>query len=384
MKNTPFGFVREWVKSLSWIVRKTPTKGMVTWLERDGIQSVRLLNYTVNIDQYRSAVQSTLRDCLAHIHSKVLFNISLPDFSLQLPDDQQDELTRGYGLFSLSLDSDNLGDSGAGAASSSLLRSLLELGTLCHLDETSQTISWDTVLLNQWLANVCMAWEYVYILMHLLALPARGAEEELWQHANGPESARHLFVSHALQTLVTKSNYNKTSSITGIYKTIIRVIPYQVAQAVTILLGSVRPIELVATLQFQCSSPSRAQEISDLYRTRLFTTMGQPWNSERMSLMLRSWFMKHLKVPFSMRLHRQFAKALQRKFLSYQSKDSDSLAEAANLAMGHTQHVAEFHYGKETQNMEVPLSLQQKFEVVGSDWIEWHGIPATRISAEKK
>jgi hypothetical protein len=227
--------------------------------------------------------------------------------------------------------------------------------------------------------DVSLAWEYVYILMHLLALPARGTEEELWQHANAPESGRHLFISPSLQTLVTKSNYNKTSSSTGIYKTIIRVIPHQVSEAITILLGMVRPIELVAILQFQCSTPAQAQNVTHLYQTRLFATMGLAWDSERMSLILRTWFMRHLGVPFSMRLHRQFAQALQRKFLSY--KRPNPMAEVANMALGHTQRVAEMHYAIETEDLAVPRSLLERFEAVGRDWIEWHGVP---VMAEKK
>ncbi|KAG2087707.1 uncharacterized protein F5147DRAFT_727675 [Suillus discolor] len=207
MKNTPCGFVREWIKSLSWIVRKTPAKAIVTWLDQDDKLSVRLLTHTVNIKQYHAACQSTLQDCISHVHAKVLFNISLPQSSFEVPsEDDQNEDTRGYGLFSFSLDvnDSDLGDS------SVLLNSLSNLGTLCRWDDATNSISWDTAMLSQWLADVSLAWEYVYLLMHLLALPARGTEEEMWQHANGRESGRHLFFSNKLQTLVTKSNYNKS------------------------------------------------------------------------------------------------------------------------------------------------------------------------------
>ncbi|KAG2093716.1 uncharacterized protein F5147DRAFT_820858 [Suillus discolor] len=377
MKNTPCGFVREWIKSLSWIVRKTPTKAIVTWLDKDDKLSVRLLTHTVNIKQYHAAVQSTLQDCIAHVRAKVLFNITLPHSSLEVPShDDQNEDARGYGLFAFSLDANDLGDS------SVLLDSLSDLGTLCRWDDATNRISWDTAALSRWLVDVSLAWEYVYLLMHLLALPARGTEEEMWQHANGRESRRHLFFSSKLGTLVTKSNYNKSSALTGIYKTIIRVIPYEVAKVITILLRIVRPVEIAAILQLQCSTPAHKQEVTELYQTRIFVTLGQAWDSERMSLVLRTWFMRHLKVPFSMRLHRQFAQALQRKFLSY--KGQNLLAEAANLAMGHTRQTGEMHYGRETEDLAVPVSLQEHFEVVGRDWIEWHGISTTQCTTAKK
>ncbi|KAJ8580502.1 hypothetical protein M405DRAFT_847592 [Rhizopogon salebrosus TDB-379] len=194
--------------------------------------------------------------------------ILLPESSLELPSiNNQDETTMGYGLYSLSLDPDDLGDSGV--APSILLDSLSEIGTL--------------------------SWEYIYVLMHLLALPACGTEEEMWQYTN------------------LNGNYNKTSSMIGIYKTIIRVVPYKVVQMITILLR--------------------------------------------------------------MRLHCQFAQALRRKFLSY--KNINPLAKAANLAMGHTKKTGEMHYSREAGDLVVPLSLQEKFEVVSRHTIwtadgMWH------------
>jgi hypothetical protein len=255
----------------------------------------------------------------------------------------------------------------------------LDIGTICKRDYHGVEVLWDTMALHEWLSDISTTWKLVYLLMHLLAFPARGSEEEMWQHANDCESPRHLFLSQNLGTLVTKSNYNKGSTLTGIYKVIIRVIPYELAEIITILLRVVRPVELMAVLKFQSGTAERTKQIVDHYQQRLFVTLGEPWTSDHMSSILQTWFQDQLQVPFGMRLHRHFAQALQRKYFAY--KDASPLAEAANLAFGHTQETADMHYAREAGNLAVPETLQHKFEKVGSEWIDWHGI---KVSPGKK
>ena len=104
MKNTPMGNVREWIKSLSRIARNTPVKATITWQEEGNSIAIRLLNFVVDMDEYRAAVRSTLDECITHIHTKVLLNIDLPDSAWLLPEsDNQEEHTRGEGLFTWSL-----------------------------------------------------------------------------------------------------------------------------------------------------------------------------------------------------------------------------------------------------------------------------------------
>lgn len=45
------------------------------------------------------------------------------------------------------------------------------------------------------------------------------------------------------------------------------------------------------------------------------------------------------------------------------------MAEAANMALGHTQRVTEMNYARETEDLIVPRSLLERFEAVGRDWI---------------
>ncbi|KAG9308077.1 hypothetical protein JVU11DRAFT_12588 [Chiua virens] len=268
LKPTPFGTIREWIRSLSRVVRNTPARANILWLSdsKKG-DAVRVWNHTVYIDSYLAAVQKTLEECLTHLQEKVFLGLDVVLAGLPA-EDLQDEHTKGFSLFPLDLEADIT------QANEFLNRLCMatQIG-LCQKDEETGDVVW----------NTSRTWSSVYVLMHLLSPPARGTEEEMWQHSNSPESPRHLFYSQNLQTLVTKSNYNKTSSTASIYKAIIRVIPYKLALILATLLQIVRPVELAAVLQFQSGSPERALEVASLYQTRLFVSSGQTWTAEGMS-----------------------------------------------------------------------------------------------------
>lgn len=338
-------------------------------MEHDGKTFVKLLKYTVNINEYFSGVRLLLAGSMKHLEEKVLLGIKLGQDAQKIPSkDCQDEATRGYGLFEL--------DAGvfeeADHPSCQFLDALCTHGLCRQGESTSEesALDWDTTGLALWLADIAIAWQNCYLLMHLLSLPARGSEQVMWQHANSMESIRHLFLSKNAGTLVTKSNYNKGSTVTGIYKHIVRVIPLQVARMLTILLRIIRPIELMAVLRFNAPTEEAAAAVTEIYRTRLFVTCGKAWHPDQLSQIIQKWFTATLHVPFGMRLHRHFAQALQSQYVSY--KEDSSLAAVANLAFGHNAETGEMHYAREDGNLTMPVSLQVKFERVGADWIRMH------------
>lgn len=369
LKISPYAFVREWIRSLSRVVRSAPAKAMVLWSEHDGKTFIKLLKYTVDINKYFAGVQQLLAESMKHIEEKVLLSIKLGPDALRMPsEDNQDEVTRGYGLFEL----DSVIFEEADHPSCLFFDAVCRLG-LCRKAESASgesALDWDLTSLTPWLAEITIAWENCYLLMHLLSLPARGTEQVMWQHANSMESPRHLFFSKNAGTLVTKSNYNKGSTTTGIYKHIVRVIPPPVAQMLTILLRIVRPIELMAVLQFNAPTEEVAASFAENYSTRLFVTGGKAWDADKVSQIIQKWFTATLHVPFGMRLHRHFAQALQRRYISYQ--EGSSLGAAANIAFGHNAETAEMHYAREEGSLNIPASLQMKFEQVGTDWIKMH------------
>jgi hypothetical protein len=339
------------------------------WSEHNGKTFIKLLKYTVDINEYFSGVRQLLAESTKHLEEKVLLGIKLgPDAQRMPSEDNQDEVTRGYGLFEL----DTMVLEEADHPSCQFLDALCRRG-LCRQGESASgesTLDWDLTSLTPWLAEIAKAWENCYLLMHLLSLPARGAEQVMWQHANSMESIRHLFLSKNAGTLVTKSNYNKGSTMTGIYKHIVRVIPPPVAQMLVILLRIIRPIELMTVLQFYAPTEEAVAAVTEIYSARLFVSYGKAWNADKVSQIIQKWFTATLRVPFGMRLHRHFAQALQRRYISY--KEDGSLGAVANLAFGHNAETAEMHYAREEGNLTIPSSLQMKFEQIGADWIKIH------------
>jgi hypothetical protein len=159
--------------------------------------------------------------------------------------------------------------------------------------------------------------------MHLLSLPGRGTKEANWQCSNSVNSRWHLFLYNG--RLVTLSNYHKGSYATGIFKSILRVMPSDLGRIFGVLLRVVRPVEVVVVLQFHAKSKTMdalakktvVQAIEDTYRTYIFVTRGSRWTSPHLSALIKSWFSERLGADLGMNLHRHFAQSLQRQFLSY-------------------------------------------------------------------
>ncbi|KAG1841172.1 hypothetical protein C8R48DRAFT_781482 [Suillus tomentosus] len=359
---SPLSNVREWMRAMSRLARNSPSNNVVTWdLAGD---CIRLRNHTVSVSQYHKSIQKSLKALVRHVDTKVLRNVTFPSTATSLPvTDDEDIDTRGHGLFFLSCDGLEANDNPA----SILLRSLCQAGEVCM--RSGDKIIWHDHPLSDWLLDVAGAWSQLYVLLHLLTLPGRGTEEAVWQYNNSAESCRHLFLSPHLKTLVTLSNYNKTTAITGLHKYILRVIPFCLAEVITKLLRIVRPVEMVAVAS---QIPGNANDVLHIYSTYMFVSLQKVWEAPLLSRLLRSWFERELGVPFGMNLHRHFAQALQRRFLSYE-KDSD-LAEVANRAMGHGKEVGAMNYARQAGDLLIGISERQQFEQVGADWIRWHGV----------
>jgi hypothetical protein len=333
-------------------------------------RTVSLSGHEVSITKYMERVRASLKSLISHVDTSVLFDISFPSSATRLPGVEEvnvDLEAIGHGLFSYSQNDLESGNH----PTSFFLDALCKEGKLCKRSEND--ILWDTKRLSQWLLDIAAAWAQVYVLLHLLSPPGRGTEEVMWQHTNTSTSRRHLLLSHSLKTLVTLSNYSKTTSITGLHKFILRVIPHPLAEVITKLLRIVRPLEAMAVYS---QAATGGEDILEVYRTYLFVSFGQRWDARRLSTLLYGWFMRELGVPFGMNRHRHFAQSLQRKFLSY--RDDDPLAETANQAMGHGKEVSDLNYARHVGGLPIACSDQQRFETIGTDWIKLHLEPQAK------
>lgn len=361
---SPLAFVRRCMKGMSRVARQLTSAPTVMW--NADHTKIMVQNYTVTISQYIQEVQNSLSALAEKVDRDVLCGIKFPSGSFSLPDDAletNDMDTQGVGLFSPSTDSDSAEILAVNYHSATFfLQKLCETGCLCQHD--GEEIRWNAVQVNEWLLCISEVWSETLTLMHLLALPGRGTEVSGWQYANSITSSRHLFLSSTLGTLFTLSNYNKTTAITGQHKHILRVIPHALSLIITKLLRIVRPIETLALTSLSIGETSNTQAV---YRTYMFVSHGEVWDSGVLSACLRRWFSRHLKVPFGLHLHRHFAQALQRHFLSYENETE--LAKVANEVLGHGLEVASHHYAREAEDLCLDSNIRRRMEKVGSDWI---------------
>ncbi|KAH0835419.1 hypothetical protein J3R83DRAFT_9045 [Lanmaoa asiatica] len=141
-------------------------------------------------------------------------------------------------------------------------------------------------------------------------------------------------------------------ALTGQYKYILQVIPYTLSIIFTKLLHIIWPIK---TFAFSSKAAlGNKLEIQNVYSTYIFVSHTKVWNSARLSDGLHNWFLHKLNVPFGLHLHRHFAQALQRRFLSYEK--CNELHKTANNVMGHGSELANLHYAREMEDLNLNAS----------------------------
>jgi hypothetical protein len=167
------------------------------------------------------------------------------------------------------------------------------------------------------------------------------------------------------------SNYHKGHHITGLYKQVLRLIPNELAYVLAILLRIVRPIETTVVAQFYTPA-DRKSKMKKLYSTRLFVTYGQEWHGDKLSLLMKTWWLKNMNLPVALSLHRQFTVGLQRRFVAYPK--ADPRRAAAQEAFAHGERADEMNYARQRGDPSIPLSRQTLFHSVCVDYIGLYGI----------
>lgn len=353
---SPLGSLREWIARLSHFVFNTPPPDMVEWHDEDNMS---LKAYKIHIPTYFKCVLDSLEDTRKHVRTKVLRDFKI---SLTVPHiDSQNYTTHGHSIFGPPADSLRNSDSAA------FLGALLREGTLCRLGPDG-TIIWDLPMVLRWLTDIDRAWSEVYCLLHILSLPGRGTEETIFQWTNSKDGRRHLCVIN--QVIGLLSDYHKGHQTTGLYKQILRLMPNELGFIITILIRTVRPVEVAAYAQLY-SSEDQKENLRFLYTSKLFVSFGQQWKSDRLSTLLKAWWKRYMDLPFGLNLHRQFAVGLQRKFLSY--VEENPFHAAAPTALAHSRVADELNYAKSKSQLHIPLSKQQLFETTSRHWLSLHG-----------
>jgi len=166
------------------------------------------------------------------------------------------------------------------------------------------------------------------------------------------------------------SNYHKGHQLTGLYKQIMRLIPNELAYLLAILLRIVRPIEATVVAQF-FTPANRKLKMKKLYATRIFVTYGQEWDSPKLALLLKTWWLSKMNLPFGLNLHRQFAVGLQRHVLTYPKDDPRKAVAGEGFA--HGKKGDEMNYARLHGDPTLPLSRLALFDSVCKGWLQIFG-----------
>ena len=351
---SPMGSLHEWIALLTHIVFNTAPCDSVSW-PSDRVMMLKGLE--IDIDRYFSKVRQSLQDGRVHLQERVLLNIHT---NINIPStDSQNETTHGHSIFGAP-DETNV-DSAA------FLGALLKDGKLCWQGEDN-VIIWDRPKVDEWLSDINRSWSNVYCLLHILSLHARGSEEILFQWTNSHNCRRHLFVVNHIMALI--SNYHKGHQVTGLYKQVLRLMPNELGLMIIILLRVIRPIEILVVGKFYTPEPQKSM-MKKCYASKMFIPYGQEWKSEKLTLLVRSWWTKNMQLPIGMNLHWQFSVGLQRQFKPY--TNADPKCQAAQQALGHGDIAGDLHYAKKSGDSNIPLTRQTLFAEISTDWMGLHG-----------
>lgn len=370
---SPFADLRYWIRSASRVVRGLRRPYIVQWVDND---TVHIRHAQINIRELGTFMQHKLKALRAFVDTEILCGISLEELGITCDfgryADSGDEKTRGYSPLG------NVNKDGTlnNADSDKFFDAMLEAGVLgLKLTESGEVI-WDKAKSTKWLSAIHKAWSQVFPLCHTTGgLPGRGTEEALFQWMNSAFTRRHLFFKEG--TIGLASNYHKGTLSTGIYKYVLRLLPYDLACIIFILLRIVRPVELDPLLQFHIGT-NETQEVVEIYKTRLFASMGKAWTSEMLSESLAVWFKEGFQCAMGLQLYRHLAIAISRQHFDY-SKEITPMEQALNTQAGHSPPVNQLHYGGEKGGTNNFIADEKYFALVSKGWHKLFGLKTTAI-----
>ena len=367
---SPFAVLRSHIHELTRMINNMQWKHHVSWypvVPNPVISDVLTIGtHQVVIEVFKQIVHDELDRLEKLVKEEVLFGIELEELGISctFPEDMDngDESTVGYGIFNS--DGNDVLDN---PDSDKFVKKMLEIGAL-GLQYRDGQLHFDQRLSISWSGIIHEVMALLYVMCHILAgLPGRGVEEQLMALCNLAETRRHLYARAG--TLHFNCNYHKGALSTGIYKSIIRVLPYRVACILYILIRIIRPIEVFPLLKF-IVKPEKKTEMMKTYRSRVFASFGKAWDASRLSKILMQWFKRHLGFEMGLRMFRHFATALERRYLTFQDSSNlhAQISHAADEQAGRTKETSERNYAVEKGTSSVALSKQQLHRLVSEGW----------------
>ena len=324
-KFSPFAISRLWTKQIRATASKTIPPRQVHWVDSE---TLKIESATISISEYLQYLHDELHSLLEFLRKTLMFDIPVEDFHnmcnpTTLPkatghsspgDNPLFNETSYYktnaSAFFLNQDALKFVTHMVQGEHLGLSKMTKPLDILVPQPKNRQ-IEWDNNGCHDWLSKVHVAWEKAYCLYHTTSgLPARVTEEVILRITQSHLGPSNLFIFNG--KVQTRSDYNKTSTTSGLNKYITRVLHPHLAQIFFILLRCIRPIELQVL-----KGTNIADDTTEfVYTTMLFASWGKMWKSREASEAFAIWFSKGLSLDGGIALYRQFATALQRKWLS--------------------------------------------------------------------
>ena len=235
-EHTPMAIYRQWSHKLSKIVRNTRQPPKVKWESK---RDLLLVTRKINVDDYFSKVKQSLVNLDKYFNDKVLMGINVDWYTMPTTGNVDFE-TRGAGLFT---DYPAVGDrfSIQNTDSDRFFAQVIEAGRLCHYEHGA--LKWDIQCFQEWSSFIDIATGQIYIAAHNLTIPGHVSEELKWSSTNDKETHCHIVAVN--KTLAFLSNYHKGAFTSGIYKEILRLLPYTLSCMIVILHCLARPLKTV-------------------------------------------------------------------------------------------------------------------------------------------
>lgn len=332
-KFSPFGTSRLWIKEIRAATYKIIPPSRMLWTAN---QELEIGSSLVSVPTYLKFIKEELNSLQEFIRSTLMFNTPTEDFNRMCSPLSLRTATGRPSIgdnplfletaflykddpsgFFLNQDALNLVTHMAKDGCLGLNSTISPVDVLVPRDKSRQ-VEWDHPKCYQWLSNIHIAWERAYCLYHTTSgLPARATEEVTLRMTHSSLGPTNLFIVNG--KLETRSDYNKTSTTSGLSKHITRVFHPDLAHIFLVLLMCIRPLEY----QVLKGVGSVDDSTDFVYTTMLFASWGRMWDSKGATELFAPWISQGLGLDHAgVALYRQFATALQRKWLT----EMDSLA----------------------------------------------------------
>lgn len=334
---------------------------------------LKLQGEMIDLSKMRDFLHFKMEELKSFVDEKILFGNTLQslgitcDFSALKDTQNMDKI----GYSSLLPLSEGL----ANGDSDKLLETLLKQKKLISLDSKGN-INWDSHIAPLWQMNIHQAMLCLSSLCHILqGAPGRASEEVKSQLCNTVEGGRrHVFVDEETQTLSIFSNYSKGTRLTSLHKEILRIIPYEVAQVMFIVVRMIRPMELLY-ISMTLGQNEILQNIQATYCNSLWASMRVRLSADDHSYALQMFFKgkgRDGKPLFTyhmgVRKYRHLATAIQRKFFPAQRKLAIALTATGDAQAGRGNEVSQQHYAID----QATIGDQQLLTEYRQYSKEWH------------